>query len=386
MLRPTKIAGLAAVLASAAALALAEPAPPPPPEIQSSIKFKPGSGFTLVNGDDFTMQVTGRVQARYEYWDYDEDRGIPNLSQFTAERVRLGVKGTMFKDFKYELEQDFGKGKSELKKAVIEWAKYEEFRIEMGQFNVKFDRSLINSTAKQEFVDRSIAAREFGIEYDIGMDFAGSAFSKKFQWNAGIFDGEKAPTPFPAVHNDGHLYVARVSFNPNGDFGYGESDIKKTDYHLWYVDVAAAQNNDLWSDANSDKKETPNELTDQESLIFGFGYKHAGLFLAAEGYWRNSGKEDGTSVVGSDGWYAQLGYTIVRDKWEIAARWSEVDPNDDAADDERSEACLGFNRFFKGAGHALKLSTDFSWLTEEKVAPTDDIHDFRVRSQMQIVF
>jgi len=384
--QPVRPALAAAVLAALASVAAAEPAPPLPPEPVNEVKFKPGSGFTLVNGDLFSMQVTGRVQARWTYIDQDKDRGIPNVSDFTAERVRLGVKGMFMKDWKYELEEDFGKSRAELKKAFIEWARYEQFRIEMGQFNVKFDRSQYTSSAKQQFVDRSIAAREFGHEYDDGVDFAGAAFSKKFQWNVGAFNGEKAPTPAPTLQNDGTAYVARVSFNPNGDFGIGECDIKKTDYWLWYIDLAAVQNNDLWNDANNDKKESPDELTDAESVALSFGFKHAGAFLAAEYYDRNVGKEDGSPQIESDGWYAQFGYTIVRDKWEIALRYSELDPDKDKDSNDRTEFCLGLNRYFKGLGHSLKFQTDLSWLSEEKVAPVDDLNDFRVRSQLQLVF
>jgi phosphate-selective porin len=362
--------------------------PPPPPEVKPETKFKPGSGFTLAQGEDFSLQVMGRVQARWEYFNPDDDRTDigETYSRFTVERVRFGAKGTMFKDWKFELETDFGKGKTELKKAFIEWAKYEPARIEMGQFNVKFDRSQYTSSGRQELVDRSLAARTFGHEYDIGVDVAGAGWNKKFQYNAGIFEGEKAPTPASPNNNDGHLYVARFSFNPNGDFGYSEGDIKKTDYHLWYVDVAGARNEDLWNDANSDKEEQKGELTDQTTYSFGFGYKHAGWFFAGEYYDRNTVKGDDSSDVDSNGWYAQLGYTIVRDKWEIAARWSEIDPDGDKDDDTQDEAVIGLNRFFKGLGHSLKLQTDFSWLETEKAAPADDFHDFRIRSQMQLVF
>ena len=132
MLRFSRIVrpGLALVaLAALATPCVAEPAPPLPPEPVNEVKFKPGSGFTLVNGDLFSMQVTGRVQARWTYIDQDDDRGIPNVSDFTAERVRLGVKGMFMKDWKYEMEEEFGKSTAQLKKAVIEWARYEQFRV-----------------------------------------------------------------------------------------------------------------------------------------------------------------------------------------------------------------------------------------------------------------
>jgi phosphate-selective porin OprO/OprP len=391
MLRLPKIACLAAVLAGSAALAVAEPAPPVPPEIKSDIKFKPGSGFTIVNGEDFSLQVTGRLQGRWTYENFDDEKDIPNVSAFTAHRARFGAKGTMFKDWKFEFQAEFARS-IQLRDAVITWERMPELAISMGQYKVRYDRQQYVSSGRQMFVDRSIASSTFGLSRDVGLMFSGAPWQKKLQWNVGVFDGQgipgsaSTPTATDVNRNDGHLYVARVSINPNGDFGLSESDIKKTDYHLWYVDLAAYWNNDIWVDGNSDKKEQPGELTDNEGLTFGFGYRHAGFFLSGEYFDRDVEKEDGTGMVDSDGWYAQLGYMLVRDKWEIAARYSEVDPNDDNEDDKRTETMLGFNRYFKGAGHSLKLNNDLSWLEEEKVSPADDLEDFRFRSQIQIVF
>lgn len=367
------------LLAAPAAVRADEAAPPPPAEV----KYKPGSGFSLVQADNFTLQMQGRLQARHTYMDYDGDRDITDSSNFTAERIRLGAKGSFFKVWTYDLEADFGKGKAELKKGYIAWSRVPEAKIAMGQMNVKFDRSQYTSSAKQQFVDRSLAAGMFGQEYDIGLDLAGAAFNSKFQYSAGVFNGEKA-SPGVANKNDGHLYAARVSFNPNGDFGYGESDIKKTDQHLWYIDLAGMWNDDLWNDANTDLKEQDSELTDQTSLAFGFGYRHAGFFISGEYYDKSSEKEDGSADVDGDGWYLGLGYTFIKDKWEIAARYSEVDPDRDLDGDFQSEWVLGLNRYLHGLGHALKIQTDVSWLQEEQLG--DDLWDLRVRTQLQTIF
>ena len=157
------------LLVAASAVA-AEGAPPP----QAEVKYKPGSGFTLVQADDFTLQVTGRLQARHTYMGYDEDRDITDSSNFTAERIRIGVKGSFYKVWTYDLEADFGKGKSELRKGYIAWSQVPEAKIAMGQMNVKFDRSQLVSSAKTMLVDRSLAASTFGQEYDIGLDVSGA--------------------------------------------------------------------------------------------------------------------------------------------------------------------------------------------------------------------
>ncbi len=84
---------------------------------------------------------------------------------------------------------------------------------------------------------------------------------------------------------------------------------------------------------------------------------------------------------------------IVRDKWEIAARYSEIDPNDEKDDDGIKETTIGVNRYFKNLGHSLKLNVDATWLDTERaplagppIERRDDLSDVILRSQLQVTF
>ena len=87
----------------------------------------------------------------------------------------------------------------------------------------------------------------------------------------------------------------------------------------------------------------------------------------------------------ASGWYAQAGAMLKPEAWEVAVRYSTVDPDRDKGGDEKKEAMLGVNRFFRKAGHALKLTADIARLVEKTGAGTD-FEDIRVRVQLQIIY
>lgn len=342
--------------------------------------YKPGKGFTWATEDgDNKINVGGRVQARYTFLDYDEDRGKDEVSDFEAKRVRVHVKGHVFRDVKYKFQADFGDGRSgdNLKDAVITYARVPEAQFSAGQFKVRFDHQEYVSSGKQQFVDRNEATRNFGIGRDIGIMLHGALADEKFEYNVGVFNGEGEGG---SNKNDGHLLVGRISFQPLGAFGYSEGDLKRDDPR-WIFSLGGATNNDL-IEGNGD-------LTDMDTFVATIGFRARGVYLMGEYFWQDMDTTDGAGLkvadVDSDGFYFQIGYTFPS-MWDIAARYAHVDPNDDVSDDEETELMIGFNKYFMGVGHSLKFTLDLSWLEEELGTGFGSHDDFRVRAQGQIVF
>jgi hypothetical protein len=368
---------------------------------------KPGKGFTL-KADGFDLNVGGRIQLRHTYSDPDADRGLENGSLFTVERNRIWLKGKAAEEWGYEFQADFGKGKAALKDGVVEWQRLGVARVKVGQFKVGFDRQQLISSGRQTFVDRSLAATTFGIGRDVGVLFHGSSMEKKLFYGAGVFNGEGEWGSNP---NDGHMFVGRLSLNPNGDFGLSESDIEKSEKFLWFADAAALINNDLVSTSTktatdpatgahyaSSKTDTK---SDDTRFVAGLGCRWRGLYTQGEYYARSvdqektvssfdpTGAVSGTALTESDvdshGFYAQAGYMLVPGKWEAAVRYSLVDPNKDAEDDEKTEVMLAVNHFFREAGHSLKLTADAARLTEAKGTGVE-YEDARGRLGLQLVY
>ncbi|HBL28759.1 MAG TPA: porin, partial [Acidobacteria bacterium] len=76
----------------------------------------------------------------------------------------------------------------------------------------------------------------------------------------------------------------------------------------------------------------------------------------------------------------QAGYFVVPQKFEVALRLGEFDPNDDIDENEREERGLALNYFFNKHNH--KLQGDYREI-EDKARKTTD-KEFRL--QYQIIF
>ncbi len=369
---------------------------------EADVKYKPGKGYTWQTEDGANkMNIGGRIQARYTFEDYDEDRGDDDKSDFEAKRVRVHIKGHVFNDVKYKFQADFGDGRSgdNLKDAVLTYARHPEVQISGGQFKTRLGHQEYTSSGKQTFVDRNIATKAFDVGRDVGVMLHGAVADNKFEYNVGVFNGEGEGG---SNKNDGHLIVGRVSFQPLGKFGYSESDLKRGDHALIFS-LGAATNTDLIdsfadktdADGDGDTDESIGSLTDTDVLVATFGYRGKGIYFMGEYFWQDSdvtsllsgldgSLSDATAGTDSDGFYAQVGYVFPQD-WELALRYATVDPDSDVDHDDEDELMIGFNKFFMGVGHSLKLSVDASWLGEDTGAGSS-YDDFRVRVQGQIVF
>jgi phosphate-selective porin OprO/OprP len=356
----------------------------------AEISHEPGKGFKLKTEDgDFDMTLGARVQLRYTYEDLDRDRDKEDLSTFEVKRMRVYLKGKAFRHWKYLFQADFAKKqKTTLKDAQITWAKHQKAQVTVGQGKVFFDRQRKTSSGKHTFADVSLAASTFGIDRDVGVMFHGSAGEGKiFQYHLGIWEGEGEG----GKNSDtGHLVVGRLSLNPSGDFRYSESDIEAPDSWKFFLDLAGAWNHApaaLDSDYDGD---TVVDEADDRRCVAGAGVRGRGLYAQGEYYLRTVKPDvpESASVtdVDSDGWYAQAGYMVVPEVWEVAARYSFVDPDDDAEDDEKTEAMVGVNRFIKKAGHGFKLTADVAQIRERTGPGGKDLEDVRGRLQIQLVF
>ena len=166
-----------------------------------------------------------------------------------------------------------------------------------------------------------------------------------------FFNGENENRP---SFEDGRGYVGRISFHPNGRYGLSEGDLERHEEHLVIVSLAASINQDL----DGDPFGMSGYYLDRDTYAATLGYKHRGFNFQGEYYWRDNRfmdrSSDDEADTNQDGFYAQAGYAFRGSKWEIAARYSQVDLDRDVGHDLRSETSVGLNRYFMDVGHWLK--------------------------------
>ena len=79
------------------------------------------------------------------------------------------------------------------------------------------------------------------------------------------------------------------------------------------------------------------------------------------------------------GWFIQAGYFLKPDRWEIAARYGENNPNKDVSDNKISEVRGGINWFY--AKHAFKVQADFGQIKTETSSGERKNNELRIQTQ-----
>jgi hypothetical protein len=107
-------------------------------------------------------------------------------------------------------------------------------------------------------------------------------------------------------------------------------------------------------------------------------FKMRGLSAFGEYFGRHRRPETGPSFR-SDGWHAQAGYFLLRDRLEAAVRYARFDASP-APEDDVKELAGAVNCFLRQ--HALKVQADLRRLENEGRGTTS--HELRL--QTQVVF
>lgn len=340
-------------------------------------------GFYIESADgNYKLLIGGYAQFHFEL----EDAGGETTYGFRVRRARLAFKGHLFNPrFKYKFQFDFAKFKTELLlDAYVSYDVVQDdiFKVAIGQQTIPYIRQHQISSSAQQFVDRSLASKEFinaddadtdgdGVPdklvkngRDIGIRLEGKPFDKKLEYYVGIFNGHGTNTV--NVNND-LLYLGRFVYNAMGDVGYSyEGDLKDR------PDPALA----FGASANYNVR---NISKDKVTSVGGEAVlKWRGFSATGEFFFRNVKPGDTLLQSTNDyGYYAQAGYFVIPKRMEVAARASQVFLQ--GAQNDMGEFQFGINGFIYG--NYLKLQSDYSYLPTNTVDGIENNQRFRLRLQ-----
>jgi phosphate-selective porin OprO/OprP len=137
--------------------------------------MKSGLGIQSLDGAN-TLQLTGRLHADYRAYDSNAT-GDAYQDRFEVRRARFGVRGQVFKDFKYEIVGDFGGSASSssitddagisnrftgLDVAYIDYAYDPKLQFRVGRFKMPFSLEQLTSSNNIDFMERSLAGQNEG--------------------------------------------------------------------------------------------------------------------------------------------------------------------------------------------------------------------------------
>ena len=380
-----------------------------------------GSGFRLATRDgNFETSLQWRAQTRFTTPYRSDPRQISqfnaeNQNNFEARRLRMKIGGHGFKpwlEYYFEVDlqpsRDTDDSSANASARVIDWrmdiAKWDWGGIRVGQWKIDLNRERVDSSGRQQFVERSIANRVFTIDRQVGMQVRGHIFKETpadMRFYAGVFNGEGR-----GVNNTDNnmMYMGRLQWNFTGrDLAWRQTDVEYTDLPTGSFAIAGMTTTGSctrWSSSgcgNLDGFENPaNAASDQydiDQMVQEFAFKYRG-FSAQQEYHRkvindnvNGGEHELTGGYVQAGYFFHNIFPSFPEELELAIRHAFVDePNrvNLGLDNERRETTLGANWFFNG--HNNKLTLDVSRLTLDDSFLSQDETDNRLRFQWDVSF
>jgi phosphate-selective porin OprO/OprP len=387
-----------------------------------SVRASHGSkGFQFETRDgNWQTNLQWRAQLRYTNPYFGDPRQIdgfeaPGTSNFEARRLRMKIGGHGFQPWlKYYFEVDLQPSRDPDSSAVsssarvIDWrvdiAKWDWGGLRVGQWKIDMNRERVDSSGRQQFVERSIVNRIFTIDRQVGVQLRGHVFKNTpadLRYYVGVYNGEGR-----GVRNvdEDMMYSGRLQWNFLGrDLPFRQTDVEHTDKPTGSFAIGGMTTNGpctRWSSSacgNLDGFTAPilaeGDQFNIEQAVQEFAFKYRGFSIQQE-YHR---KFIHDRVVGSKnyltGAYLQTGYffnnllPVVPAPLELAVRYAFVEePNeiDRTFDNEREEMTLAANWFF--AGHSNKLTLDYSYLTIDDGLSGINDDASRIRFQWDVSF
>ena len=346
-----------------------------------------------------TMNFTGRIQNL----GLVEMQGSEIETNLLVRRARLKFEGVAISPkFQYKVElgltnRDHGSPIPQTKNsarmildAVVKYEICANTHLWFGQTKLPGNRERVISSAKLQFVDRSLLNSNYNIDRDMGFQLhqkfdVGNMVAKAI---VSISQGEGRNI---TTGNDGGFdYTGRVELLPFGAFSskgdYFGSDLKREAEPK----LALGLTYDYNDQASRERGNTGSFLSQTRTLSTIFAdmmFKYNGFSVMAE-YAIKSSDESPVFVDEVDGLEYnfttgsalnfQLGYLLQSD-WELAARYTSVTPEYIQAEDDVSMYTLGISKYIDG--HNLKVQSDFSMVLEGQMEET-----YLARLQFELSF
>lgn len=271
-----------------------------------------------------TPKVGGYIIGSYKYSDQD---GAHNGPGFNCRLIRLYVDGSIFNDFKYRIQFQ-ANGNPHVKDFYIEWAKYKEFSVKVGQFKRAFTfENPMNpwdvgvgdfSLLVQKFAgmgdrlgEANMGGRDQGIQVQGDLFPIGDQQYRLVHYQLGIWNGQGINA---ADANGAKDIIGTIQFQPLKGLYLG----------------AFAWKGDWVNNAG--------ETLKRQRLSFGMKYDTEDNWTVRAEYATNiRGEKSQTGA--ADAFYATVGVPVM-DWLKIYAKWDELRDNDVRHD--MYSACANF--------------------------------------------
>ncbi len=151
---------------------------------------------TIVFGEDFNIEIKGRVQLDWRAFDPDVDE-----ETFDLRTVRFGLKGELSRHFDWEIEREIERASDadeiperwqfgEWKDVYLNWTTFDAFSVKAGRFKMPFGLEQTTSVSDLDFAYRTLGSSTIAPARDRGVMAYGEFFGGAFIYEAGVFDDD----------------------------------------------------------------------------------------------------------------------------------------------------------------------------------------------------
>lgn len=364
-------------------------------------KYAKGLVFTA-SDSSFSVKTGFRFQslvaAETETGDMENVKGRAMIR-----RSRLKFDGFAFNpDVVYKLELGFSNSDqgaplkegnnaaSIIYDAVVKWKAFKNTSIWFGQTKLPGNRERVISSQAMQFVDRSAMNALYNIDRDMGFqlhsEFQLSKMTVRHIYAISMGEGRN----ITADNIGGLEYTARVEFLPFGKFSKNGDYVGSDIYREPKPKLSLAASYDYNDDASRERGQLGKFLTSNSDLKTVFAdlmFKYRGFSVMMEYADKKATKAfsydithfpNGTFITGR-GLNIQSGY-LFKNNWEIAGRYTEVNPAKTTGRNDEYHYTLGVSRYV--VGHNLKVQSDLSFI--EEAHKNDD--KLLLRLQVEVAF
>ncbi len=151
---------------------------------------------TIVFGEDFNIEIKGRVQLDWRAFDPDVDE-----ETFDLRTVRFGLKGELSRHFDWEIEREIERASDadeiperwqfgEWKDVYLNWTTFDAFSVKAGRFKMPFGLEQTTSVSDLDFAYRTLGSSTIAPGRDRGVMAYGELLGGSFIYEAGVFDDD----------------------------------------------------------------------------------------------------------------------------------------------------------------------------------------------------
>ncbi len=360
-----------------------------------------GKGLTVTARDSsFCLKFGFRFQTLYIGEQNLESKTYED--RFLTRRSRLKFEGFAHNpDIEYKVElglsnRDLSSGHIDesgntaniILDAVAKWQFARGWTVWFGQTKLPGNRERVISSQKLQFVDRSLVNSGFNLDRDLGIQLHHKGkFGNGVSKQAIALSMGEGRNIISANPGGGHQLTGRIELLPLGEFtGKGDyfgSDLKREPEPRISIGItgdmnysAVRQRGNLGS-FNTDSLGNYIE-SDIATFLADMMYKHRGFSVMSEYAYRTTSNNAGSNFGAGQGFVIQSGY-LFESKWELAGRYTVIDPAGNSSLSAVSEYTVGISRYV--VDHSLKIQGDISYADY-----TNEDDEMIYRFQVEVAF